>query len=35
VRQQQAQNKMIKNQYDKILAQLEVISKSTIQAVLF
>ncbi len=35
LRQQQAQNKMIKNHYDKILAQLENASKATIQAVLF
>lgn len=35
LRQQQAQNKMIKNQYEKILAQLEAMTKSTIHDVLF
>ena len=35
LRQQQTQNKMIKNHYEKILAQLEVMTKSTIHDVLF
>ena len=35
VRQQQAQNKMIRNHYDKILAQLEAHTKNTIQAAIF
>lgn len=35
LRQQQAQNKMIKNHYEKILAQLEVLTKNTIQVSLF
>jgi hypothetical protein len=35
VRQQQAQNKMIKNHYEKILSQLEVVSKNTIQTAIF
>lgn len=34
-RQQQAQNKLIKNHYDKLLSQLEVITKNTIQAAIF
>lgn len=35
VRQQQSQNKMIKNHYEKVLAQLEALTKKAIQAVLF
>lgn len=35
LRQQQAQNKMIKNHYEKILAQLEIMTKNTIQVSLF
>lgn len=35
VRQQQSQNKMIKNHYEKVLAQLEALTKNAIQAVLF
>ena len=35
VRQQQAKNKIVKNFYEKLLAQMEVITKSTIHTVLF
>jgi hypothetical protein len=35
IKQQQAQNKMIQNHYEKILVQLEAQSKNAIQAVLF
>ena len=35
IRIEQTQNKMIRNQYDKLLSQVEGVSKKTIQAVLF
>ena len=35
LRQEQGQNRMIKNHYDKMAVQLEVTSKNSIQAVLF
>lgn len=35
VRVEQAQNKMIRNQYDKLLGQVETVAKRTVQAVLF
>lgn len=35
LRAQAAQNKMIKNQYEKMMTQLEAVTKKNIQAVLF
>ena len=35
LRAQQAQNKMIRNQYEKMMTQLEAVTKKNIQAVLF
>lgn len=35
IRAEQAQNKMIRNQYDKLKNQLEAIAKKTVQEVLF
>lgn len=35
IRVEQTQNKMIRNQYDKLLSQVQSVSKKTIQAVLF
>jgi hypothetical protein len=35
LRQQQSQNRLLQNHYEKILAQLESLSKTTIHSVLF
>ena len=35
IRIEQTQNKMIRNQYDKLMGQVESVAKMTIQGVLF
>ena len=35
IRIEQTQNKMIRNQYDKLMGQVESVAKKTIQGVLF
>jgi hypothetical protein len=35
IRVEQTQNKMIRNQYEKLIGQVEAVAKKTIQGVLF